>query len=377
MTDDFKKSRGTLVAKALRGAWRESLPPCALTTGELSEIAPLLYSNGTGALVWRTARESALKNTPATATLRQAHRLQILEAGRSERDIQAAFKAFRSAGIEPLLFKGWVAARHYPERGLRPWGDIDLYVPASEYERAEKFVQEGAVALQCAVDLYHEDFADLDERGVEELYARSLLVPLGDAEVRVPGESDHLRLLCLHWRRHHGWRPLWLCDIAAALEGRSAEFDWDVCLRGTEKQRDWIVCALLLARELLGAQLSDAPDAIREARAPHWLARAVLKQWGVPAKQHRPDNWPMLTLLRRRAGIIKALRDRWPNPFEAIYEAQRSPFSRVPRLPAQFGVYLARAVSFQARLPRLLREGSSETLRINAQTVASPKREPQ
>jgi hypothetical protein len=357
MIKDFKKSRGSLVAKTLKGAWRESLPPCALTAGELADIAPLLYSTGTGSLVWRSVRESSLKNSSAASTLRQAHRLQILEAGRSERDIQAAFKAFRSAGIEPLLFKGWAAARHYPERGLRPWGDVDLYVPASEYGRAEKLMR-GSPALQCTVDLYHEEFADLDERSVKEVYARSLLVPLGDMEVRVPGEEEHLRLLCLHWRRHHGWRALWLCDIAAALEGRSAGFNWGVCLRGTERQRDWIMCALLLACELLGARMGDAPAAIREARAPRWLARAVLKQWGVPAKQHRPDNLPMMIFLRRRAGIIKALRDRWPNPVEATYEAQRSPFSRVPRLPAQLGLYLARAVSFQARLPRLMREGS-------------------
>jgi hypothetical protein len=357
MIKDFKKSRGTLVAKALKGAWRDSTPPCALTAPELADISPLLYITGTGALVWRAVRESALKNTPAADTLRQAHRLQLLEAARSERDIQAAFKALRSEGIEPLLFKGWAAAGHYPERGLRPWGDVDLYVPPRDYARAEKLV-EGSFALRCAVDLFHEDFADLDERGVEELYARSRTVPLGDVEVRVPGDEDHLRLLCLHWLRHNAWRPLWLCDIAAALEHRSAGFDWDICLRGTKRQRDWIVCALLLARELLGAQVSDAPDAIREARAPRWLVRAVLKQWGVPARQHRPDNLPMLTLLRRRAGIIKALRDRWPNAIEATYEAWQSPFSRLPRLPSQLGLYLVRAFNFQARLPGLLREES-------------------
>ena len=354
---DFKKSRGTVVAEALRGAWRASPLPCELTASELSDIAPLLYSTGTGALVWRTVRESALKTTSAADTLRQAHRLQLLEAARSERDIQAAFKAFRSAGIEPLLFKGWAAARHYPEKGLRPWGDVDLYVSPRDYARAEKLVQ-GSLALQCAVDLYHEDFADLDERGVEELYARSRVVPLGDVDVRVPGDGDHLRLLCLHWLRHNAWRPLWLCDIAAALENRGDGFDWDVCLgRDDAKQGDWIICVLALAHEMLGAQVSSAPDAVRDARVPRWLARTVLKQWAVPARQHRPDNLPILTILRRRrfGGILKALHDRWPNALEATYEARRSPFSRVPRLTSQLGLYLARAVGFQARLPGLLR----------------------
>src|SRR5205085_1349840 len=117
----------------------------------------------------------------------------------SERDIQSVFQLLRSEGIEPLLFKGWAAARLYPAEGLRPWGDIDLYVRPRDYERAQALVQQHARALTSMVDLYHVDFADLDERGVEELYARSQLFALGDVEVRVPGAEDHLRLLCLHW----------------------------------------------------------------------------------------------------------------------------------------------------------------------------------
>jgi hypothetical protein len=62
----------------------------------------------------------------------------------------------------------------------------------------------------------------------------------------------------------------------------------------------------------------------------------------------------MLTLLRRRANLVKALRARWPNAIEATYDAQ-SPYTRIPRAPFQLGLYLARAASFQARLPQLLR----------------------
>src|SRR5207248_9355203 len=132
-------------------------------------------------------------------------------------------------------------------------------------------------------------FADLDEGGVEELYARSRLFALGEVEVRVPGAADHLRLLCLHWLRHHAWRPLWLCDIAAALEQRGAEFAWAVALRGTRRQREWITCALALAQQLLGADVSETPIAARARRLPHWLARTVLKQWCLPIRYHEPD----------------------------------------------------------------------------------------
>lgn len=362
------KLLGRLVAKALSGAWRPAAPPLGVSGVELDTMAPLLCVTGAGALVWRRIRETWLEFLPAADALRQNFRLQVLEAGRKERDILTAFDLLRSARIEPLLFKGWAAARLYPEKGLRPWGDVDLYVRPRDYGRALDVIKEETRvggALGSRVDLYHRDFEDLNERGIEELYARSLLVPLGDTEVRVPGEADHLRLLCLHWLRHHAWRPLWLCDIAAALENRSADFDWDVCLgrrSGNDTvagQRDWIICALALARELLGPRIDgDAPDAVREAHAPRWLVRAVLKQWESPAKQHRPDNLPILTLLRRRRApgvILRALRDRWPNPIEATYGRRRlGPFTRQPQLPYQLGLYLARAVRLQARLPGLL-----------------------
>ncbi len=52
---------------------------------------------------------------------------------------------------------------------------------------------------------------------------RSQLVNLDGVDVRVPGLEDHLGILCLHLLHHGAFRPLWLCDIAAALETRPAE----------------------------------------------------------------------------------------------------------------------------------------------------------
>jgi Uncharacterised nucleotidyltransferase len=350
-------SKGELIATALTGAWRTCPPALALTADELGQITPLLYSTGAGALVWRRLRSTTLRVLPAAIELQQAYRLQTLRAARSERDIQSVFRLLRAEGIEPLLFKGWAAARLYPEEGLRPWGDIDLYVRPRDYARAQTLVQAHARALTSMIDLYHKDFADLDERGVEELYARSQVVSLGDAQVRVPGEADHLRLLCLHWLRHHAWRPLWLSDIAAALENRSADFAWAVVLRGTRRQREWIACALALAHQLLGADISATPIEMIARALPHWLGRTVLKQWCFPIRYHEPDNLPLLTFLRQRTGLLKALSDRWPNAIEATYE-RRGPFTRLPRTPYQLGLYLARALRFQARLPQLLRRAS-------------------
>ncbi len=338
-------SSGPLIARALTGAWRQSPPPFTLSAAQLQQITPLLYSTGAGALVWRRVRKTPLQTLPAAVELQQAYRLQTLRAARGERDIQSVFALLRAAGVEPLLFKGWAAARLYPVEGLRPWGDIDLYVRPPDYARAQTIVQQHAHTLASMVDLYHLDFAALDARDVEELYARSELVALGDVAVRVPGAEDHLRLLCLHWLRHHAWRPLWLCDIAAALEGRGADFAWGLCLSGPERQREWVACALGLASELLGADISALPLATSARALPRWLARTVLKQWSFPIQYHEPDNLPLRTLLRRRAPFLKALRARWPNAIEATYDA-RGPFTRIPPLPRQLGLYLNRALKF-------------------------------
>src|SRR5207302_3420550 len=131
----------------------------------------------------------------------------------------------------PVVVKGGAVARLYGEPGLRPYGDLDLCVRPSDQAAARAALQ-APDAPPVLVDL-HSDYSP-HQRGhslmkdcrVEELYDRSQLVRLGEAEVRILGPEDHLRFLCLHMLGHGAWRPLWLCDIAVALEARPADFDW-------------------------------------------------------------------------------------------------------------------------------------------------------
>jgi putative nucleotidyltransferase-like protein len=64
----------------------------------------------------------------AALDLRQAYRYEVLQAALREHQLIQSLKLLRSARIEPMLAKGLAVARLYPERGLRPYGDIDLYV---------------------------------------------------------------------------------------------------------------------------------------------------------------------------------------------------------------------------------------------------------
>ena len=279
--------------------------------------------------------------------LQQAYRLHTLQAAVHGDRIRRVIPLLRSAGVEPLLGKGWAVAQLYPEPGLRPYGDIDLYVRSEQYPAAVAALrrQHGP---GTPVDL-HTGFRDLDDRDLEELYCRSRLVSLGGVNVRVLGHEDHLRLLCLHQLRHGACRGLWLCDVAAVLESRPDDFDWDYLLSGNQRRSDWTVSVIGLAHRLLGARLGESPLAERARRLPRWLVSAVLEQWGT-VHLWQPS---MATYLRHPAGAPEALRQRWSNPIEATIRCHGS-FNELPRMPYQLGDALARTVRFALRAPRLL-----------------------
>src|SRR5439155_4131826 len=217
----------------------------------------VVLATQTAGLAWWKLRSSDLCAWKVAVQFRDAYRFQTLQAAVQEREIVRVFERLRAAGVEPLLVKGWAAARLYPERGLRPYGDIDLAVAPRQLHTAEAALREPGIP-QASVEL-HAGYAKLPGRTFEELIDGSQRVCLNGVLVRIPGPEDHLRLLCLHMLAHGAWRPLWLCDIAAGVEARPAGFDWERCLGGRRPYSGWVACALGLASELVGASLEGAP----------------------------------------------------------------------------------------------------------------------
>lgn len=324
----------------------------ALSAEELAAVTPLLLRSGAGGLAWARLRPTRLRDAPPARELQQAYRLNALHAALNEQRVAKAFALLRAAGIEPLLGKGWAAASLYPGPGLRPHGDVDLYVPADVYHAAQVALS-SPDGKTCAVDM-HRGFAELDDRAPEELHRRSRLGGLEGVEVRVFGAEDHLRLLALHLLRHGAWRPLWLCDVAAAIESRPPGFDWGYFLSGDPRRGEWVACALRLAHELLGAELADAPSEVRERRLPRWLVPTVLRQWEDASFEPHGTRAAMASYLRRPAGVLRALEVRWPNGVEASV-GRRAPFNELPRLPFQIAECVVRTARFALALPRILR----------------------
>lgn len=335
--------RGRVLASVLHGSWRLAPQPCELTASELAGVAPLLLETGAGALGWRRVRDSEAGASGAARPLHEAYRFHTLQAAVHEREIVHALTVLRNAGVEPVIAKGWAAARYYPEPGLRPHGDIDLCVGTEFYDVADAALQATGVQ-KVPVDL-HTLFPELDDRGFTETFQRSIPVNIGGDEIRVLGHEDHLRFLCLHQLRHGAWRALWLCDIGAVLENIPADFDWDYFVGGDSRRSAWAVCVLGLAHHLLGASLDNVPAALRAEALPSWIAPAVLEQWG---KGHAHYGRRMEAYFRKPAGVVKAVRSHWPNAVQTGLRMRR-PHDKSPALPFQVGDFLARTAAFAMR----------------------------
>ena len=315
----------------------------------MTEVLPLLAGSGTAALAWWRIRNSALRVTSPGVTLRQRYQTQALQSALQEWEVAYVFSQLRAAGVEPILLKGLAASRLYPERGLRPPGDIDLCVRPEQYEAATAAVWAPGRKGTALVDLKHDDSALLGDGGWDGLYARSRLVTLNGSNIRVLGHEDLLRFLCLHLLRHSGYRPLWLCDIAAALEAAPRDFAWCTALGEDPLKRNWVACVLDIARVLLGAERDDLPEEVSRMRAPSWLIAEVLRQWERPCTVDHLPRELMAVSLRRPARALPALLSRWPDPIRAAV-GLRLPLDESPRLPRQIRFYLLQSASFLKRV---------------------------
>jgi hypothetical protein len=341
---------GRLIAQTLAGSWRAVPTPIKLEVAELSAITPQLLSAGVAGLAWRRLRDSHLKDAASSAELRRQYERNTVLAVIQRKGIESVTRALNSAGIESMLVKGLAAARLYGDEGLRPFVDVDICVAQRQIEAAQvvlkSFSDTGVTA-----DL-HREFATLGGGNWEEIYSRSQLIKLGASEVRVPSAEDHLRILSIHMLREGAWRPMWLCDVAAAVESRPANFDWNICLGQSRQTSNWINCALKLAHELLGASITGTPAAEDAKPLPPWLTTTVLKEWGAtaPSMTLRHQS-PMASHLRSPGSLLPGFRHRWPNPIEGTI-VSRGLFNDLPRFPFQLKAYMMRGAHFALGLSK-------------------------
>jgi hypothetical protein len=267
-----------------------------------------------------------------------------LQAKIHEEKIKKAFAIFRASGIEPILIKGWAAARFYNKESDRLYSDIDLCVEPSLFEKASETAQSEEVK-KLNVDL-HRGFRHLDSVSWENLFENSQLMKVVDSEIRILRPEDHLRVLCVHWLNDGGADKKKLWDIFYAVENRPESFDWDRCLETAgAKRRRWIVCTIGLAHRYLGLSLKNTPIEKEAVELPGWLISAVEKEWKSKVRLK-----PLQTCLTDRKKFTEQILKRIPpNPIQATVELEGH-FNDRTRIFYQIGNIFSRAVPSIKRL---------------------------
>jgi len=254
-----------------------------------------------------------------------------LSMRRFEIGILEALELFRSNDIEPILIKGWAAARYYPKDRPRSFGDVDLAFPASEYFRARE-VAAATLISSISID-YHREFRHLDTHPWEIVFARSELIEVEGGSIRVLCPEDHLRVLCVHWLNDGGAYKERLWDIYYAVANRPVDFDWDICLDSVSPtRRRWIVTTIAIAQKYLSLDVSGLPFDVDQESIPHWMTRCLEKEWSTDVRLI-----PLEACVHQPKVFFPQLLKRLPpNPIEATIETEGE-LDDGWRLPYQIG----------------------------------------
>lgn len=263
--------------------------------------------------------------------------------------IAQVFSAFRSAGVEPILIKGWAVARHYPKPAKRPFSDIDLCVATSDYTRARTLLVERD--LGGAIDL-HDGFRHLDSQSWQSLFSRSALVSLNEVDVRVLRDEDHIRVLATHWLNDGGAKAERLDDLYYTVSSSSG-FDWNLCLQNIpSRRRGWIAKAIAAGIRYRGHSYQHLPFSEEEMILPYWFTRALEREWA------SETLYPLYYLLGQPRRFFRQLSKRFPpNPIQATIESEAA-IDDTPRLGLQLLTFLRRiplGIKMQLRVIRSLK----------------------
>jgi len=357
--------KGAVIARLLSGSWRENPQPTDITADELNKTLPIILSAGTEGLAYkRVSVSDYLKISDAASSLRESASDIALRSAMQAVAINSVEGILSEAGIEALYFKGAAAAHYYARSECRPVGDIDFLVHPEQEADAKSMIEKHYISSESAasetdkkqklprwyfppgvsnIDL-HSDLAKFRLGSTAEVFQRSIAIEIENTTVSIPCEEDHLKLLCLHFLRHGGWRPSWLCDVATLIEARNTNFGWDACLGSDPVTRNWISIVVLLAHHLLGAKLDGVPEAITATVLPRWVPMQVNLAWGLPMSTHLPGSPFRHTLRNRPHHIFREMLARCPNPIGATMRVG-APFNSGQQWPNQLRLAGSRASS--------------------------------
>lgn len=293
---------------------------------------------------------SFIVNDAVRTDINDEARWNLLQKKTQEIRVVQAFELFRKNGIEPILIKGYAAARNYPDSETRLSLDIDFAVAGDDFDRARQIETPEGIGIDV-----HRELRHLDTLGWDDLFENSELIAIDGCQARVLRAEDHLRVLCVHWLTDGGSDKTRLWDIYYAVANRPPDFDWGRCLDVvTPHRRRWLVATVGLAHRYLGLDLSTTPIENEARDLPKWLVRTVEREWAAETKTR-----PLETAVFEPAMFVKQFAKRLrPNPIRATVEAEGD-FDAKTRVFYQIGNFLSRIRPTFRRISKTLR-GSSQ-----------------
>ena len=152
------------------------------------------------------------------------------------------------AGLHPVIQKGSEAAKYYADPTARQVGDIDLFLPEGEFQRARALFPDARTASDGALVLVRD-------KVTIELHPRYYDIHRPAASLPEPGSAcGEILLLSAHIFKHvigHGLGCKQLCDMAVSLARLEGKYDKEalrVALQYAGLPR-WhrLLCSLLVA----------------------------------------------------------------------------------------------------------------------------------
>lgn len=254
----------------------------------IHNVQPLVYGAVSGC-----ASFAAVPDGVRAAERREAITAVALQARRSSA-LARLCSALNAVGIEPVILKGHVCRKLYPQPDCRPSSDEDLYIERESFAVCADVLQTLGYASPdkddpleqsffsekdgMLVELHMELFPPIPGKDLNALFdgalTRSLSEDGGGFRYRALGRTDEMLYLICHAYKHFlhsGFGIRQVCDMAVFAEKYGADIDW---------QRLMSCCAGVRAGDFALALLDIGAKRLdfnwREAGIPEsWAERGV------------------------------------------------------------------------------------------------------
>ena len=223
---------------------------------------------------------------------KRAKRMTYLQTLKTERFL-SLYKDLSAQGLTPLVMKGLICRKLYPNSEFRFSADEDLLIPPNQalvYHNALLVLglktdvpeqsmlsepeipyrsEDGVVFLEVhrfpfppdsgAYGEYNRYFTDDFDRAVTETYA--------GVEIRTLAPTDHLFYLICHALKHflHGGCGIrQVCDIGLFAQAYAGQIDWEELTEriSSIRAKDFTASILTIVKGSLGIDLQGIPDGL-------------------------------------------------------------------------------------------------------------------